>query len=150
MLISISRSSQPCARSQPRSCAVGSSSIHQKSEFGSIASHLWAVQGADSINSRIAHLGSASTAPAARKARRMPSGQPVRARLVNQKHRNRAVAHSRNSEQPGPSSNASKIHEFRRRSSTRSTSTNNIGGTSGQMGSQAPPLCYLRHCPALS
>jgi len=122
VLISISRSSQPCTRSQARSCSDGASSIHQKSDSGFNASVLSIDQTAGSTRPRTAHLGSSSGAPAARNARRTPSGHPVRARLDNQRHWNLLVTASRNSTHPGASSNPSKTPAFRRRKSTPSRS----------------------------
>src|SRR5438046_2054500 len=80
----------PAALSQCRSCADASSSTHQKSEVGSMGPVLFTDQRAASILSNTAQRGLSRAAPAARNPRRMPSGHPYRARLVNQRHRKRA------------------------------------------------------------
>jgi hypothetical protein len=63
-LISISLSWRSCTRSQSRSCSEGSSSTHQKSDAGSIASVFSTLHAAGSIRSSTAHRGSLVRAPA--------------------------------------------------------------------------------------
>ena len=82
---------------------------------------------AGSIRWSTRHCGSSSGAPARRNARRDPSSQPSRHRDDSHRHRNLAVAHSRNSRQPGAISKPSNIPGWRRRRSTPSMSRYSSG-----------------------
>jgi hypothetical protein len=108
-LTSISRSCRLWARSQSRSCSLGLSSIHQKSDAGSIVSVFSTLHAAGSIRFSTAHRRSSSGAPGARNARCEPSRNPVRHRIESHRHRNRDVAQVRKSRQPMASSNPSNI-----------------------------------------